>query len=93
MVTMNIHFFRNSTLEKIDYAKVLDFFDNQPKFESFYTDDFVEIVYKDPEFNYSYRYLITKKSKVSKIYKLNPMFSNVNFLLEMPLRQDSFARC
>lgn len=90
MVTMNIHFFRNSSLEKIDYAKVLDFFDNQPKFETFYTDDFVEIVYKDPEFNFSYRYLITKKSKVSKIYKLNPMFSNVNFLLEMPVMIPSF---
>lgn len=90
MSKINIHFFRNSTLEKIDYAKVLDFFDNQPNFESYYTDDFVEIIHKDAEFDFSYRFLITKKSRVSKIYKLNPMFTNVNFLLEMPIMIPSF---
>ena len=90
MPRINIHFFRNSTLEKIDYAKVLEFFDNQPDFETYYTDDYVEIIHKDNEFNFSYRFLITKKSKVSKIYKLNPMFSNVNFLLEMPIMIPSF---
>ena len=90
MPKINIHFFRNSTLEKIDYSKVLDFFDNQPNFETYYTDDYVEVIHKDPEFNFSYRFLITKKSRVSKIYKLNPMFSNVNFLLEMPIMIPSF---
>lgn len=90
MVTMNIHFFRKSTLEKIDYSKVMDYFDNLPNFETFYTEEFVEIVHKDPEFNFSYRYLITKKSRVSKIYKLDPMYSNVNFLLEMPVMIPSF---
>jgi len=90
MPRINIHFFRNSTLEKIDYAKVLDFFDNQPNFETYYTDDYVEIIHTDSEFNFSYRFLITKKSRVSKIYKLNPMFSNVNFLLEMPIMIPSF---
>lgn len=90
MPKINIHFFRNSTLEKIDYAKVLDFFDNLPNYDIYYTDDYVEIIHKDSEFNFSYRFLITKKSKVSKIYKLNPMFSNVNFLLEMPIMIPSF---
>lgn len=90
MPKINIHFFRNSTLDKIDYAKVLDFFDNQPDFETYYTDDYVEIIHKDSEFNFSYRFLITKKSRVSKIYKLNPMFSNVNFLLEMPIMIPSY---
>ena len=90
MVTMNIHFFRKSTLDKIDYSKVMDYFDNLPNFETFYTEEFVEIVHKDPEFNFSYRYLITKKSRVSKIYKLDPMYSNVNFLLEMPVMIPSF---
>ncbi len=90
MAKINIHFFRNSTLEKIDYAKVLEFFDNQSNFETYYTEDYVEIIHKDSEFNFSYRFLITKKSKVSQIYKLNPMFSNVNFLLEMPIVIPSF---
>lgn len=90
MPRINIHFFRNSNLEKIDYAKVLDFFDNQPNFETYYTDDYVEIIHKDSEFNFSYRFLITKKSRVNKIYKLNPMYSNVNFLLEMPIMIPSY---
>lgn len=85
MVTMNIHFFRKSSLDKIDYAKVLEFFDKLPNFETYYTDDYVEIIHKDAAFNFSYRYLITKKSRVNKIYKLNPMYSNINFLLEMPI--------
>ena len=55
MAKINIHFFRNSSLEKIDYAKVLDFFDNQPNFETYYTDDYVEIIHKDLEFNFNYR--------------------------------------
>lgn len=90
MSIMNIHFFRNSSLDKIDYVKVLEFFDNLDDFETYTTDDYVEILHKDIEFNYTYRYLITKKSRVSKIYKLNPMYSNVNFLLEMPILIPSF---
>ncbi len=90
MSKINIHFFRNSTLEKINYEKLLEFFDNQPGFESFVADQYIEIVHKDPEFDFSYRFFITMKSKVSQIYKLNPMFSNVNFLLEMPIMIPSF---
>ena len=82
---MNIHFFRNSTLGETDFNKVLEFFDTIPNFTTYYTDDEVEIEYKDKEFDFEYRYLITKKSRVSKIYKLDPMYSNINFLLEMPL--------
>ena len=80
-----IHFFRNSTLDKIDFNKVLDFFDAIPGFQIYYSDTDVEIEYKDKEFDFSYRYLITKKSRVTNIYKLDPMYSNVNFLLEIPL--------
>ncbi len=90
MAKINIHFFRNSSLDKIDYERVLDFFDSQSNFETYYTEDYVEIIHRDLEFNLNYRFLITKKSKVSKIYKLNPMYSNVNFLLEMPIMIPSF---
>ncbi|MCI5939106.1 MAG: hypothetical protein SOU07_05055 [Bacilli bacterium] len=90
MATINIHFFRKSSLEKIDYGKILEFFDNLNDFETYYNDDVVEIVHKDNEFNFSYRYLITKKSHVRNISKLDPKFSNINFLLEMPLIIPSF---
>ena len=90
MATINIHFFRKSSLEKVDYQKILEFFDNLKDFEIYYNDDIVEIVHKDNEFNFSYRYLITKKSHVRNISKLDPKFSNINFLLEMPLMISTF---
>ncbi|MDD3107125.1 MAG: hypothetical protein PHP65_04920 [Bacilli bacterium] len=89
-MAINIHFFRNSALDKLDFSKVLEFFDNLPLFKTFYTEDEVQIEYRDDDFKFSYRYLITKKSRVNQIYKLNPMFLNVNFLLELPVLIPSF---
>jgi hypothetical protein len=85
-----IHFFRDSSLEKLDFAKVLEFFDSYPNFKIYYTDDEVQIDYRDDDFKFSYRYLITKKSRVNQIYKLNPVYLNVNFLLELPVLIPSF---
>ena len=50
----------------------------------FYSSKDVEIVYTDKEFQFTYSYLITKVSQVRQIYKLNPAFVNVNFLLQLP---------
>ena len=84
-MAINIHFFRSSSLDRLDYKKVLEFFDELPNFEIFYTANEVEIVYSDKEFQFTYRYLITKVSQVRQIYKLNPGYFNVNFLLELPV--------
>lgn len=89
-MAINIHFFRNSSLEKLDFTKVLEFFDEYPNFKIFYTEDEVQVDFRDDDFKFSYRYLITKKSRVNQIYKLNPMFLNVNFLLELPVLLPSF---
>lgn len=85
-----IHFFRDSNLEKLDFLKVFEFFESYPNFKIYYTDEEVQIVYRDDDFKFSYRYLITKKSRVSQIYKLDPQFLNINFLLELPLLVPSF---
>ena len=89
-MAINIHFFRDSSLEKLDFSKVLEFFDNYPNFKTYYTDDEVQIDYRDDDFKFSYRYLITKKSRVNNIYKLNPSYLNVNFYLELPVLIPSF---
>ncbi len=89
-MAINIHFFRNSSLPKLDFSKVLEFFDAYPNFKTYYTEDEVQIDYRDDDFKFSYRYLITKKSRVNQIYKLNPMFLNVNFYLELPVLVPSF---
>lgn len=86
----NIHFFRSSSLEKLDFSKVFEFFDNYPNFKIFYTEEEVQIDYRDDDFKFSYRYLVTKKSRVNQIYKLNPSYLNVNFLLELPVLIPSF---
>ncbi|MDD3999958.1 MAG: hypothetical protein PHX62_03590 [Bacilli bacterium] len=85
-----IHFFRDSTYEKLDFEKVLEFFDAYPNFKIFYTEDEVQIDCRDDDFKFSYRYLITKKSRVNQIYKLNPQYLNINFLLELPVLVPSF---
>lgn len=92
---MNIHFFRKSALEKLDYEKILDFFDQQQNFEIYYTteqekESYVEILYKDHDFGFEYRYYITDRSRVSKIYDLSPVYSNAKFFLEMPIMIPSF---
>jgi len=84
-MAINIHFFRDSNLEKLDFVKLLEFFDEQPNFKTYYTDDEVQIEYRDDDFKFSYRYLITKKSRVNQIYKLNPKYININFYLELPV--------
>jgi len=89
-MAINIHFFRDSSLEKLDFSKILEFFDTYPNFKIFYTEDEVQLDYRDDDFKFSYRYLITKKSRVNQIYKLNPMYLNVNFLLELPVLIPSF---
>lgn len=89
-MAINLHFFRNSNLDKLDFEKVLEYFDQFDEFRIFYDDDVVEILYEDAVFGFSYRYFITKKSRVSNIYKINPQFSNVNFYLEMPVLIPTF---
>ncbi|HHU56425.1 MAG TPA: hypothetical protein GXZ48_07045 [Acholeplasmataceae bacterium] len=85
-----IHFFRKNNLEKLDFSKVLEYFENQPNFKIYYVSDYVEIAYEDREFSFKYRYLITKQNRVPKIYELSPMYTNINFLLEMPVLIPSF---
>ena len=90
MLVMDIHFFRKSNLEKLDYEKVLDFFEQQGTFEIYYTDEVVEIQYKDPDFDLEYSYWITDRSRVNKIYNLSPVYSNAKFFIEIPIMIPSF---
>lgn len=89
-MAINIHFFRKNSSEKFDYTKILDYFETLPSFKVFYTDDYVEAVCNDKEFEFEYRYLITRKSRVNRIYDLSPAYININFLLEMPVLIPSF---
>lgn len=90
-MTINIHFFRNTQNGRIDYAELLKYFQDQPNFEIEYDDKEVNIIYSDHEFGFKYMYQITKISKVKGVYKLDPAFLNINFMLCLPLLIPSFA--
>ena len=88
---MNIHFFSNTQTGRIDYQKLLDFFQDEPNFEIFYDNEKVDIVYSDYDFGFEYEYKITKVSQVAGIYKLDPAYLNINFMLCLPILIPAYA--
>lgn len=90
-MTININFFRNNQKGRINYQELIEYFLALPDFEVSYDDDEVNIVYTDNEFGFKYMYKITKVSQVREIYKLDPTYLNINFMLCLPILIPSFA--
>jgi hypothetical protein len=90
-MAITIHFFRNRSLKRIEYDKLIEFFTEQPTFRRYDADDYVELLNHDENFELSYRFLITKRSRVNSIYNLSPDYVNINFLLEFPTLIPSFV--
>ena len=90
-MTININFFRNNQKGRIDYQELFEYFMSQPDFEIQYDDSEVNIVYTDNEFGFKYMYKITRVSQVREIYKLDPAYLNINFMLCLPILIPSFA--
>lgn len=88
---MVIHFFKSRSDERIDFEELIDNYFGAMKDTQISSDDeAVEIMLGMPDFNFSYRYLITKRSRVSSIYKLNSDYININMLVEIPLNIPQF---
>lgn len=82
---MILHFFKNRAKDRIDFSALIDdYFDKieNSKIES--TDEELRITINLPRFSCSYYFLITKRSRVSSIYKLNSEYVNINLLCEIP---------
>ena len=88
---INIHFFRSGIKGRINYEEVLDYFQDLPNFEIYYDKDEVNIIYTDNEFGFQYEFKITKVSQVKAIYKLDPAYLNINFMLCLPLLIPAYA--
>ncbi len=84
-MSSTIHFFRNRSLERIDYEKLICYFDELDNCKIYYNDDSVEMICTDQNFDFPYHFLITKRSRVTSIYTLNPNFYNINLLVEIPI--------
>ncbi len=90
-MSISVHFFKNRSLERIDYEELINYFDELEECQITVNEDNVEIVYYDDIFDFSYRFLITKRSQVKSIYNLNADFFNINLLVEIPVLLPSFV--
>lgn len=82
---MVIHFFRNRNEERIDFFELVDnYFGAIENCHISSNEEVVEINFEYPEFNFNYQYLITKRTRVSSMYRLNSQYVNINLLVEIP---------
>lgn len=88
---VNIHFFRPTTLGRINYTDLLNYFQELPNFEIYYDQEEVDIVYTDNDFGFQYEFKITKVSQVKAIYKLDAAYLNASFMLCLPILIPEYA--
>ena len=82
---MIIYFFKDRCKERVDFYQLIDeYFDKLENTVITSNDDELDITFKIPNFDCSYRYLITKRSRVSCLYRLNPNYVNTFLLCELP---------
>lgn len=82
---MTLYFFKNRSKERVDFFKLIDeYFDKLENTVINSNDDEVSISINLPHFGCSYRYLITKRSRVTSFYRLNSNYVNTFLLCEIP---------
>lgn len=82
---MIIHFFRERSKPRIDFYQLVDgYFDNLENCVIKSNDDELEISINMNNFDFSYKFYITKRSRVSSLYRLNREYTNLHFLCEIP---------
>lgn len=82
-----LHFFKEKS-RSFDYERILSFFDEIAESELAPVDENsseVRILYRHPILKSKADFVITKKSTVTDIYKLDPHYLDVNFRIEIPL--------
>lgn len=82
---MIIHFFRERNKPRIDFYQLIDgYFDNLENCVIKSNDDELEISINMNNFDFTYKFYITKRSRVSSSYRLNRDYTNLHFLCEVP---------
>ena len=82
MALFNIHFFKEKT-RKIDLEELISFFEKIEGIHVEMDERSVRFKYTHPRLQYDALFIITPKSQVPDIYRLNPRFLDLNFHLEM----------
>ena len=82
---MIIYFFKDRSKERVNFGQLIDeYFDKLENTVITSNDDEFIATFNIPHFGCSYRYLITKRSRVSSLYRLNPNYVNTFLLCEFP---------
>ena len=82
---MVIYFFKKRSLPRIDFMEVVDdYFDKLENTTITSNDEELSIVFNLPYFDCSYRYLVTKRSRVTSFYRLNSDYVNTFLFCEIP---------
>ncbi len=82
MAIFNIHFFKEKS-RKIDLDLLIHFFEEIEGISIEMDEKSVRILYIHPRLNYDALFVISPKSQVPDIYRLNPRYLDLNFHLEM----------
>lgn len=88
-----LHFFKEKS-RSFDYERLLSFFDEVSEAKMADVSEAsseVRIEYRHPVLKTKADFIISRKSTVADIYKLDPQFLDVNFRLEMPLMTPFFS--
>lgn len=93
MAQFNVHFFKEKS-RHIDVEVLIDFFEKIEGVTIEMDEKSVRFLYTHPQLPYQALFVITQKSQVPDIYRLNPRFLDVNFHMEMPILTPNYiARC
>lgn len=88
-----LHFFKEKT-RQFDYERLLSFFNDVPEAEVIDADEAsseLRIAYRHPILKSSADFVVSRRSTVQDIYKLDPHFLDINFRLEVPLLTPTFS--
>jgi hypothetical protein len=82
MALFNVHFFKEKT-RKIDLEQLIAYFERIDGIQIEMDEKSVRFKYVQPKLQYDALFIITPKSQVPDIYRLNPRYLDLNFHLEM----------
>ena len=80
----NIHFLKIKSRD-LDAELIKSFFEVIDGFAYYEEDDKKIFDYEDPVLGYKVKYIITPKSNIKDIHKLNAKYLDLNFYLEIPI--------
>lgn len=82
---MLIHFFKERTKDRVDFHELIDLYFDKFENSTITSDESqVDITFKLSAFDFEYHYYISKRSRVSSIYRLNAAFININLYVDIP---------